>query len=80
MRLKNSAIVLIAVSLEPSMKETDEYLKMKLKKQWRTTTLNYNLVLLEMEGMVVLTDDGYKVTKDGETKIYCRGQDLAIPL
>ena len=51
------------------MKETDEYLKMKLKKQWRTTTLNYNLVLLEMEGMVVLTDDGYKVTKDGKTKI-----------
>ena len=54
MKLKNFAIVVIAVSFEPSMKEINEYLKMKLKKQWRTTTVNSTLLLLEMKGMVMV--------------------------
>ena len=57
MKLKNFAIVVIAVSFEPSMKEINEYLKMKLKKQWRTTTVNSTLLLLEMKGMVILTSN-----------------------
>ena len=65
-KLKLKKSVLITVSFELSMKEINEFPKMKLKKQWRITVLNYNLLVLEREGMVELPEDGYELTSNGK--------------
>ena len=69
MKLKNADIILLAVSMEPSIQETDDYLKMKLRDDWKETTLSRQLIGLENEGLVVQTDEGYRVIKDGKAKI-----------
>ena len=53
----------------PSIQETDDYLKMKLRDDWKETTLSRQLIGLENEGLVVQTDEGYRVTEDEKAKI-----------